>query len=792
LYEYIITNNITLPEDETDFDHAESGLGSLFPLPGGLKENINYFTGGNMFISKAEGFNVYKKLDEYADMPEDVLPDLYDVLNCEEGCNIGPASTHDKSVFEIDKAMNDTRKKALEEEKRKHYESVYEKYDSMFDPAHFIREYKPVDIEIPQIAVADIGAAFKMLGKDNYEKQNVDCSACGSTTCHDMARKIALNVNIPINCIVKSMEDAKTERQNYIAAHNQLLYAVEIAQEASRAKTEFLASMSHEIRTPMNAIIGMSEILEHESLSERQASYVKDIGTSAHSLLGIINDILDMSKIEAGKLELRPVDYNFKQFMDNTVSMFTHVAKNKGLDFIFNPADEMPEYLFGDDIRLRQVLTNVCGNAVKFTEKGHVKLSVSTDINKLIIYIEDTGMGIRQEDLPKLFNAFEQLDVDKNRSVVGTGLGLPICKSIVELMGGTIEVTSDYGQGTLFTVTIPIIPGNEDNVRVGKSGDSDVSFSAPDAKILITDDNDFNLKVTSGLLSLMDIKAETANSGFKAIDMIDQNDYDIVFMDHMMPEMDGIETVQRIRSKSGKCDDLVIIALTANALKGAREMFINHSFDDFLSKPVDLSELRLILKRYLPPEKIHIDETQGKSQAYLEMEEKLRIKSVKTFVKENRSSFDKMKNALSSGDIRTAHRIAHTVKSAAGYLSRHDLQEASALLEDSLKNESANHTPELVKKFKDALSSALIDFENQLKVSTLEEEKPEVKQLDDDELTALLDVVEPLLRKDDFSATTYVEKLQGISGMETLAELIDDYDFQGAIAMIEEIKSKQQ
>jgi len=791
LLEYIESKNIKLPESETDFDHDESGLGSLFALPGGLKENIDFFTKGSLFITKAEGFSVYEKLNEYADTSESLLPDVYDVLNCEEGCNIGPATTHEKSVFDIEKTMNDIRKRALENEKKEHYQAVYEEYDKKFDISLFTRVYKPVDLDIPTIADTDIEAAFEMLGKDNYEKQNVDCSACGSATCHDMARKIALSVNIPINCIVKSMEDAKTERKNYLAAHNQLLYAVEIAQEASRAKTEFLASMSHEIRTPMNAIIGMAEILEHESLNDRQSGYVKDIGTSAHSLLGIINDILDMSKIEAGKLELRPVDYNFIQFMDNTVSMFTHVSRNKGLGFLVETADDLPDYLFGDDIRLRQVLTNICGNAVKFTDKGHVKLSVSTEGNKLIINVEDTGMGIRKGDLPKLFNAFEQLDKDKNRSIVGTGLGLPICKSIVELMGGEIVASSEYGQGTAFTITIPIVPGNEKNVRAQKAAaDAELPISAPDAKILVTDDNEFNLKVTSGLLGLMKIDAETAISGFKAIELIKENDYDIVFMDHMMPEMDGIETVKRIRAMGGKYDDLIIVALTANAVKGAREMFIDSSFDDFISKPIDNDELRAILKRYLPKEKVKIDAESENTLEYLRMEEKLRLKSIATFLKENRNSFEKMTKALSKQDIKTAHRIAHTVKSAAGYLGRSALQVAAATLEDSMKDETAGHTSEQLNSFRDELASSLIDFEHTLKELEKEDEKQEATKLSSAEMATLFEEIEPLLRKNDFGAAGFVERLQGIAGLEELAELIDDYDFSGALALIEKLKAE--
>ena len=205
LLAYLKENNIVLPDEETPFDNHESGLGSLFPMPGGLKENIEYFVKKNIHITNAEGFHVYEKLNKYAETPEDFLPVVFDVLNCIEGCNIGPAASHDKSVFEIDKTMDDNRRQATEAHNREHYESVYKKFDDTFDLAHFIREYRPVFTPLPQIADADISNAFELLGKTNHEKQNIDCSACGSETCHGMARKIALNVNIPVNCIVKSM-----------------------------------------------------------------------------------------------------------------------------------------------------------------------------------------------------------------------------------------------------------------------------------------------------------------------------------------------------------------------------------------------------------------------------------------------------------------------------------------------------------------------------------------------------------------------------------------------------------
>ena len=788
LLKYIDENNIKLPKKETEFDNNESGLGALFPLPGGLKENINYFTDSKLYILESEGFNVYAKLDAYGDSNEDILPDVFDVLNCEDGCNIGPASTHVRNVFEIDNTMNDIRVAATDKSKKEHYTNVYSMYDNTFKLSDFMRKYKAVSTNIPEIAESDIQAAYEILGKKDYEEKNIDCSACGSQTCYDMARKIALNVNIPINCIVKSMKDARTEHENYLATHNQLLEAVEAAQKANRAKSEFLANMSHEIRTPMNAIIGMSEILEHETLDETQANYVRDIKTSSYSLLRIINDILDMSKIESGKLELNPVDYNFNQLMDNTVSMLKHISDNRGLEFIYTTSEDVPVYLYGDDIRLKQIITNIGGNAVKFTQQGYVKLSVVTEDGNLIIKVEDSGIGIRSEDLPKLYQAFEQLDRMRNRSAVGTGLGLPICKSLVEMMGGNIFAESEYGKGTTFTVTVPLELGDEKNIHTADVTHSSQRISAPTAKVLVTDDNDFNLRVTSGLLKLMKIKADTVASGYKAIEAVSKKDYDIIFMDQMMPGMDGIETVHEIRKLGGKYLDINIIALTANAVLGAKEMFLENGFDDYISKPVDIDKLRELVIKYLPVEKVVFVENAEVTQDDIDKENELHLKLIKTFVKENKNTYERLIAYIVSGDIRTAHRTAHTLKSSAGYLGKRALHKAALSLEKALHDETSQHTQLQLDILKRELTAALVEFEKICKES--KDEKIEAKIISDDDLAILLEDLELLLKKGDISSLDYIGQIQGIEGLEKIASLISDYEFTDALGIVRNIRSR--
>jgi len=563
----------------------------------------------------------------------------------------------------------------------------------------------------------------------------------------------------------------------------QLLKAAEDAQEASRTKSAFLANMSHEIRTPMNAIIGMSEILEHEKLTEHQMSYVKDISLSANSLLVIINDILDMSKIESGKFELNPVDFSLNQMMDNLTSMFAHVAHEKGLEFTVEAEPGLPDCLYGDDIRLRQILTNICGNAVKFTQKGCIKLLIASSNGNLIFKIEDTGKGIQKQDMHNLFKVFEQVDKFQNREVKGTGLGLSICKSFVEMMGGSIAVESEYGQGTAFTITIPIVPGNPENIRKDEINKVRYTISAPDAKILITDDNEFNLKVAIGLLGFMDIAADSADSGFKALELVMQTDYDIVFMDHMMPEMDGIETVREIRKWGGKYQNLVIVALTANAVKGARDMFLGNGFNDFIAKPIDANKLREIIQKYLPPEKIRKGIITRSSQAIANMEEQLHRKTILSFVRENINSLKNINDALHSGDIKTAHRVAHNLKSSSGYLGLKDLQEAAFSLEQSLQAEAASFTPEQLAELEKNLNQAFREFEPL--VQEEEAKKHATVKIGEEELKALLTELEPLLRRGDYTAMSYIEKLQGIEGMAGLIERIDDYDFEGALQLLQ-------
>jgi signal transduction histidine kinase/ActR/RegA family two-component response regulator/HPt (histidine-containing phosphotransfer) domain-containing protein len=395
--------------------------------------------------------------------------------------------------------------------------------------------------------------------------------------------------------LLNSVSDETTRMK----MQEQLQDALNSAQDANKAKSLFLANMSHEIRTPMNAVLGILDILLAEKLNNRQLQYLYDMKTSAMGLLDIINDILDVSKLHAGKLSLAPVHYDFGMFIDNVSSMASFLVLKKDIIFKLNLIEQTPIYLYGDDVRLRQVLINLLSNAIKFTEKGYVGLTVEVTDANIIFTISDTGIGIQPEDIHVLFEAFEQADSGMNRTKTGTGLGLTITKTIVEMMGGQITLESVYGQGSTFRVEIPKVSGDKSLIHNTKS--KETAIDAPDAKVLVVDDNKTNLSVAYGLLWLCKIKADTTTSGLEAIEIVKHKEYDLVFMDYRMPEMNGAEITKMIRELGIKTP---IIALTASAIVGAREIMLEAGMNDYLSKPIIKSELNGILEKWLPAGKL--------------------------------------------------------------------------------------------------------------------------------------------------------------------------------------------
>ena len=387
------------------------------------------------------------------------------------------------------------------------------------------------------------------------------------------------------------------------------------AEQANEAKSEFLANMSHEIRTPMNAIVGLSDIIMEESKGRKVHSYACDIKSASRNLLALINDILDLSKVEAGKMELVSADYHIKNIVDEVINMMDGAASKRGILLKCEYDMSIPCKYYGDEGRIRQILINLLNNGLKFTKEGYVKLTVGgrpgedADTENLHFEVSDTGCGIREEDLGKIFENFSQVDAKRNRTVEGTGLGLSITRHLVELMGGSIRVESVYGEGTTFILEIPQRVVDRRTLtelprEVVSEEDEIKPFRAEDCRVLVVDDNLVNRKVARGFLRPYGFIIDEAESGGKSIACVKETKYDIIFMDHMMPEMDGIEAVQLIRSECGENGTLpVIIALTANAMEGVREMFLENGFQDFITKPLDKKALNEALKKWIPEER---------------------------------------------------------------------------------------------------------------------------------------------------------------------------------------------
>jgi signal transduction histidine kinase/DNA-binding response OmpR family regulator len=610
---------------------------------------------------------------------------------------------------------------------------------------------------------------------------------------------------------------------NLKSSAEQLQEALDEAQTANAAKSSFLSNMSHEIRTPMNAIIGMGELLGHEDLNQRQAGYVGDIVMSAKLLLGIINDILDFSKIESGKLELTPVDYDFEALIENIKSMFVYVAHKKGLEFRLERGENLPDYLYGDDIRLRQTLINILGNAVKFTEKGSVTLRITSVNQSLIFEIADTGVGIRKEDIPSLFSAFAQGDKFKNRSIVGTGLGLAISQSFTEMMGGNIMLESEYGQGTVFTIMIPIVAGNKDRIDNEKSVHENDNIYAPDAAVLVVDDNEFNLKVASGLLRLQGIEAVTADSGVKAIEEVSAKDYDLVFMDHMMPHMDGIETTARIRKLNNngrEYNQLPIVALTANAVFGAKEMFLANGFNDFITKPIDTGELIKVLKSWLPPDKVSeaVPATDDASvinkgaftdelSKIKEIDVKLglsRVSDIESMYRESIMFFNKklvaeckkMSATLLENDIQSFAITVHAIKSALSTIGAMGLSYTAADLETAAKKGEAD----FCKENYPPLEKRLYNLHEQLSsIFAAESDGGNPGEREAGDAALLHERAEKAIAAaDDFDGELGIELLESIikydfgdennALLEDALSALNDFDCGGAIEKLKQLK----
>lgn len=583
--------------------------------------------------------------------------------------------------------------------------------------------------------------------------------------------------------------------------------ATQKAEAASQAKSDFLANMSHEIRTPINAVIGMNEMILREYQDETLLEYAGNIQSAAKTLLSLINDILDLSKIESGKMELIPASYHLSSILNDLVNLIDFRCREKNLELRLEVDQEIPENLFGDDIRIKQIITNLLTNAVKYTKEGSVTLEVGyakleEEEIQLRIAVKDTGIGIKEEDREKLFESFQRLDEEKNREIEGTGLGMNITQRLIRMMNGTLEVESEYGKGSVFRVLIPQKVMDKEPVGDFKKRYEEFlkqktqycpQFCAPKAELLLVDDNEVNLKVAEGLLKATRIHITTAVSGAEALEKAAENHYDIILMDHMMPEMDGIETLHRLRaSKESPCVDTPVIILTANAVAGAKEMYMEQGFSDFLSKPLDSNRLESVLKEHLPKELLEEGKIQKSTctNPKTETNEQVPEELIRVFCVTGEVKGELIKNCIEQKDIQRYIIEVHALKSASAAVGEMKLSKLAAHLEScgnkNLWEEIVEKTPELLTVYE-----AVVE---RLK-KTLQEEECEKEDISKEELKALLTELKEALQIFDLdTADALMEKLDRCNFPECvqkeksrLKALVADVDVEQGMKLSEQI-----
>ena len=545
-------------------------------------------------------------------------------------------------------------------------------------------------------------------------------------------------------------EELARKRTELIASNKKLALAAKEAESANQAKTYFLSTMSHDIRTPMNSILSMNEMVLRECDNENILVYAGYIRASGNTLLGLINDILDFSKMEAGKLDIIPVDYEISSLLNDLVNMAKTRADEKGLKLGLNIDCSMPNFLHGDEIRIKQAVTNILTNAVKYTKRGEVDFNIGydripeePDSIMLNISVRDTGTGIREEDMGKLFKAFERIDETNNRNIEGTGLGLTITQKLLELMGSKLEVKSEYGKGSIFYFSV-----KQGVVKWDDVGDYEAAFRrsiadrkkykekfvAPKANMLVVDDTPMNLTVIKSLLKRTKLQIDAVESGDECIGLAARKRYDIIFLDHMMPRKDGIETLNELKGLANNPNEHTpIVCLTANAISGMREYYLAAGFDDYLTKPIDPDSLEEMILRYLPEDKL-CSEDESSEAAVAEEETgtgedgtiphflyrvegldvaegllhcvtpEAYVEVVSVFARAYRANADAIESYWRAGDIQNATIKIHSLKSSARIIGAEALGNLAEKMEKAGKAQDMtaleDHMGELLEDYR--------------------------------------------------------------------------------------------
>ncbi|MCH5291051.1 MAG: response regulator [Treponema sp.] len=547
---------------------------------------------------------------------------------------------------------------------------------------------------------------------------------------HDEIAELYHSIDITM-IEVNTFIDALREEQK-------LAEDLRVSMEANKAKSNFLSNMSHEIRTPINAVLGFDEMILRESSDHSVLGYANNIKNAGKVLLNLVNDILDFSKIEAGKMNIMPVRYELGALLKELVDMISVRIKEKNLEFVLNVNKTTPSFLLGDEQRIRQVTLNILTNAVKYTDKGSVTLSVDweryDDENVLLkIHVTDTGIGIKTEDMGRMFRPFERVDESRNRTIEGTGLGMSIITGFLKLMNSSLEVRSEYGKGSTFGFRlrqkVENFEGIGDFAQKYQQGATQFDryheqFRAPNAKVLVVDDTKMNLTVFCGLLKNTQIQIDTADGGYTALDMMCQKRYDVIFIDHRMPGLDGIETLHAIQyKKENKNQGVPCIALTANAIYGAREMYLEEGFTNYLSKPIDSAELERMLLEYIPRELVtFVDSASGeaienpvvdegapfrgiegvdvdKALGYCGSAEVL-SQALKDFYANITQKSAEIEHSAEMNDFKNYTILVHALKSSARLIGATQLSDQAAALEkfgdDKNIEEIVDRTPQLL------------------------------------------------------------------------------------------------